>query len=465
MNQAIDSLLVIYLTQAALGFALFFLFRHFSLLYNRSYLLTWSWSWLSFSGAVILSGYAAVAAVRFHIGFSPIQLLNFLSLVLSYSHLIFFLVGVSELVTEQDSKRSTLLKWLGASVLLSAFLVMIYGSEEEIHPLQDFLWIGIRMFMTALSFTAAGLVIHFTKRLSGGLGHRIMSLSMILFGIEQGYYCVIVIMNSLLSINVSFPHYFGVIDLAMIFGIGMGMIIWLLEDERRKLKKANQELDSFVYSTSHDLRAPIASMLGLVNLSRMEVKDEKSLELIGMIEQRVKKLDSVIGDFLSLSRSKKSQVDMAPVSLNQLIDEVVNDVKFAQDAPSIRLIYDRSANFTFHSDFTLMKTTLGNLFSNGVKYHNIHQPDPFIRVAFRRVNGKVQIDVEDNGQGIRSEDLGRIFDMFFRASTSSDGTGLGLYIVKEALAKVDGIIFVKSIYGVGSTFTILLPQPKQLRVF
>lgn len=462
MNQVLfDSLLVIYLTQAAIGFALFFIFRHFSLLYNRRYLLTWSWSWLSFSGAVALFGYVAVATVRYHIGFWPVQLLNFLSLVLGYSHLIFFLVGVTELVSEQDSKRSTLLKWLGASVLLSALLVISYSSGEEIHPLRDFLRIGIRMLITALSFIVAGLVIHFTKRLSGGLGHRIMSWSMILFGIEQGYYCVIVVMSSLFSINVSFPHFIGVIDIAMIFGIGLGMIIWLLEDERRKLKKANQELDSFVYSTSHDLRAPIASMLGLVNLARMEVRDEKSLELIGMIEQRVKKLDSVIGDFLTLSRSKKSQVEMVPVSLNQLIDEVVNDVKFAQDAPSIRLIYDRSHNFTFKSDFTLMKTALGNLFSNSVKYHNVDQPDPFIRVAFRRVNGKVQIDVEDNGQGIRSENLGRIFDMFYRASTSSNGTGLGLYIVKEALAKVDGIIFVKSFYGVGSTFTILLPQPKQ----
>lgn len=461
MNQVLfDSLLVIYLTQAVTGFGLFFIFRHFSLLYNRRYLLTWSWSWLSFSGAVALFSSVAVATVRSQIGFWPNQLLSFLSLVLIYSHLIFFLVGVSELIREQDTKRSTLFKWLGAAVLLSALLVMIYGEGEETRQLRSFLRSGIRMFVTGVSFLVAGMVIHFTKRLSGGLGHRIMSWSMLLFGMEQGYYCVIVVMSSLFSSDVSFPHFFGVIDLAMIFGIGLGTIIWLLEDERRKLKKANQELDSFVYSTSHDLRAPIASMLGLVNLARMEVNDEKSLELIGMIEQRVKKLDSVIGDFLSLSRSKKSQVEMISISLNQLIDEVVSDVKFAQDAPSIRLIYDRSPNFTFQSDFTLMKTALGNLFSNCVKYHNIQQTDPFIRVAFRKVNGKVQIDVEDNGQGIRSENLGRVFDMFYRASTSSHGTGLGLYIVKEALAKVDGMIFVKSFYGVGSTFTILLPQPK-----
>ena len=176
-------------------------------------------------------------------------------------------------------------------------------------------------------------------------------------------------------------------------------------------------------------------------------------------EQRVKKLDSVIADFLLLSKSKKSNVTMTTVSLNQLIDEVVSDVKFASHAPSIRLVYEQNEEFKFDSDFMLMKTVLGNLFSNCVKYHDLTKPDPYIRVFYRKLNGKVQIDVEDNGQGIRTENLDRIFDMFYRASSSSDGTGLGLYIVKEALAKLRGTIFVKSFFGKGSTFTILLPQP------
>ena len=107
-----------------------------------------------------------------------------------------------------------------------------------------------------------------------------------------------------------------------------------------------------------------------------------------------------------------------------------------------------------------MKTVLGNLFSNSVKYHDLGKADPYIQVFYRKLEGKVQLDVEDNGQGIRTESLDKIFDMFYRASSSSDGTGLGLYIVKESLAKLKGTIFVKSYHGTGSTFTILLPQPR-----
>ena len=116
--------------------------------------------------------------------------------------------------------------------------------------------------------------------------------------------------------------------------------------------------------------------------------------------------------------------------------------------------------FSFESDFGIMKTVLGNLFSNSVKYHNIHQADPFIRVVYRIANGKVQLSVEDNGQGIQSVSLDKIFDMFYRASASSDGTGLGLYIVKESLTKLNATVFVKSFHGTGSTFTIQLPQPR-----
>ena len=446
-------IIVIYATQAAIGLILFFIFRHFSSLYKRSYLLTWSWSWLLFSGAMILFGVISFGFNREPLGFWPDQALSFFSLIFIYTHLVFFVAGIAELIREQNTRRGTLL-WLVVTVALITTFIVAFTQSDTRGPLNHFLRVSLRTFIVSSAFITAGTVLRFIKRLAGGLGHRIMSWSMIFYGIEQGYYFA----NSFFSMQL-FPHVFGIIDLLMIFGIGLGMIIWLLEDEREKLRKANHELDRFVYSTSHDLRAPIASMLGLVNLARLEVKDEKSLELIGMMEQRVKKLDSVIADFLTLSRSKKSDAKITSVELNQLVDEVVSDVKFAQDAPSIRLIYNREPNFSFQSDFGIMKTVLGNLFSNSVKYHNIQQPDPYIRVVYRMVNEKVQIDVEDNGQGIETENLDKIFDMFYRASASSDGTGLGLYIVRESLSKLKGSIFVKSFFGKGSTFTILLPQP------
>ncbi len=103
-----------------------------------------------------------------------------------------------------------------------------------------------------------------------------------------------------------------------------------------------------------------------------------------------------------------------------------------------------------------MKVILSNLMANAVKYHNLDQPNPVIRVKFLRKPEGVSITVEDNGQGIPAESLPKVFDMFYRASLNTEGTGLGLYIVREALNKVKGTIAVKSEFGKGSAFIIFL---------
>ena len=91
-----------------------------------------------------------------------------------------------------------------------------------------------------------------------------------------------------------------------------------------------------------------------------------------------------------------------------------------------------------------------------LKYHNLNQPNPFILVTFKRNRHTIEIAVEDNGRGISNDNVPKIFDMFYRASDDTDGTGLGLYIVKEALNKIKGIIFVDSELGKGSKFRIVL---------
>lgn len=136
--------------------------------------------------------------------------------------------------------------------------------------------------------------------------------------------------------------------------------------------------------------------------------------------------------------------------------DTIADVKFNQNAPEISLRYSEIPDDSFRADYIQIKIVLSNLIANAVKYHNINQEDPFIRVAFQRTGKSVRIEVEDNGRGILKEALPKIFDMFYRAETGVEGTGLGLYIVKEALTKINGKIEVKSEYGVGSTFTITL---------
>ena len=177
---------------------------------------------------------------------------------------------------------------------------------------------------------------------------------------------------------------------------------------------------------------------------------------MGLIEDRIKKLDNVIGDILSLSRTKKFEVKIEPVRLRDLMDDVIADIKFNKNASEIKLDYQYDPTHVFQTDYGQMRLVLSNLLSNAIKYHNLNQSVPYIRVTFERFEDYVEIAVEDNGQGIPEESLSQIFEMFYRASINTEGTGLGLYIVNEALTKIKGSIVVESIVGKGSIFRVQL---------
>jgi signal transduction histidine kinase len=176
-----------------------------------------------------------------------------------------------------------------------------------------------------------------------------------------------------------------------------------------------------------------------------------------MIEQRIKKLDAVIGDILQLSRSSKAELKIELVDFNNLMAEIVSDIKFNQGADKIQLHYSSNPEHLFKSDAAQVKIILNNLVTNAIKYHRLNQDDPFIKVSFQKHNAAVVITVSDNGEGIAPDNQDKIFEMFYRASSSSDGTGLGLYIVKEAVNKLNGKIEVESRLHVGSTFIVTLP--------
>jgi signal transduction histidine kinase len=266
-----------------------------------------------------------------------------------------------------------------------------------------------------------------------------------------------VVLLAVIQIEVGLPRFYGIADVLIIALMGMAMVMWLLEDERQKLEKAHKELDRFLYTTSHDLKAPIASILGLTYLGKLEFGEERARMFMGLIEERIRKLDGVISDILSLSKTKKFGVRIEPVRLRDLLDDVVADIKFNKNASAIRLDYEYDPTHVFRSDYSQMKIVMCNLMGNAVKYHNLDQESPYIRVTFKRIDDLlVEIAVADNGQGIQEENLPKIFEMFYRASQSTEGTGLGLYIVQEALNKIKGSITVESTYGKGSIFTIQL---------
>jgi PAS domain S-box-containing protein len=224
------------------------------------------------------------------------------------------------------------------------------------------------------------------------------------------------------------------------------------------LAKANDELDRFVYSASHDLRAPLSSLLGLISIAEKTDSTSEIMLCLEMMKKRVVTMEGFIKEITDYSRNSRLGVEKQPVHIRALIQEVVDSLKYTSGAERIKIEFDIRPDLTFITDANRLKVIMNNLIANAIKYHDLTKDSPFIRIRADSTGGNNVILVSDNGQGIPREHVGHIFDMFFRASENSEGSGLGLYIVKETLNKLMGTISVESEQYKGSAFKVQLPD-------
>ncbi len=231
-----------------------------------------------------------------------------------------------------------------------------------------------------------------------------------------------------------------------------------LTRQNQELAKINAELDRFVYSTSHDLRAPLTSLLGLLNLMEGEPLSGDAREYLRMMRTSIGRMDAFIGEITDYSRNARTEVLNEPLDVARLARDCFNDLHHLPGAAGIQKEVSAPPPGTLHGDGRRLKIVLNNLIANAILYHAPWQPAPFVRVETAIEADGWLVRVADNGRGISPQHQGRIFDMFYRASDDTKGSGLGLYIVKETVAKMGGDIRVSSAVGAGSTFTIRLPH-------
>lgn len=231
-----------------------------------------------------------------------------------------------------------------------------------------------------------------------------------------------------------------------------------LVNSNAMLVKSNEELDRFVYSTSHDLRAPLASVLGLISISRKTENKEEIKKYLGMMEKRVNSLDAFIKDITDYSRNNRLHVNRSRVNLYAMANEIWESLRYTLGAENINFTINFSSDFVVETDATRMHTILSNLISNAIRYHDHRKENMFIQLSCQQTVESFSLHIQDNGQGIDPQYQKRIFDMFFRANENSQGSGLGLYIVKESIAKLSGTIQLQSVPREGSTFTLKFPN-------
>lgn len=230
-----------------------------------------------------------------------------------------------------------------------------------------------------------------------------------------------------------------------------------LELKNAQLAKTNEELDRFVYSASHDMRAPLSSLLGLIHLSEKTDKPEEVVLFLQMMKDRIKTMEGFIKEITDYSRNTRLDLSLTAVKLESIAFDVVQNLAYSIVNKKVRIEIQIDPSLEVSTDPNRLKVIINNLVSNAYKYHRFDQPDPFIIIDGLKKGDHVLLSVKDNGMGISPEHHTRIFDMFYRASESSEGSGLGLYIVKETLDKLEGSISVQSTPGMGSEFTVTLP--------
>ncbi|MFM2229606.1 MAG: Sensor histidine kinase RcsC [Bacteroidota bacterium] len=230
-----------------------------------------------------------------------------------------------------------------------------------------------------------------------------------------------------------------------------------IESKNKDLELVNKELDKFVYSASHDLRSPINSLQGLVQIMASEQNSEKSQYYLQLMNEVLEKQDQFIRDIVDYSRNKRQQITIETIDLKELFEETIKQHSF--------ILHDRKIEWQLNweikrieSDRLRLKIIFNNLVSNAIKYCDPKKDIICIGATSKATPEGIAITIWDNGIGIASDQLPKIFEMFYVTKNNNHGTGLGLYIVCDAITLLNGRIEVTSELGKGTTFHIHLPQ-------
>ncbi|HEX8038734.1 MAG TPA: hybrid sensor histidine kinase/response regulator [Chryseosolibacter sp.] len=231
-----------------------------------------------------------------------------------------------------------------------------------------------------------------------------------------------------------------------------------LARQNEALKKINKELDSFVYSISHNLRAPLMSVLGLLDLAKNEDNAVVIHQYHEMMKSSVCKLDDTLREILEYARNARQGLVIDRIDFQKAINDNFERMQFMPGYERIKKEIFIDGNSEFYSDQYRLSLILNNLISNGIKYSDPSKENPFIHIAIHVDPHKASLSFSDNGIGIDNNYLQKVFNMFFRATEKKEGAGLGLYIVKEAVEKLCGTIRLESQLGKGTVFNIDLPN-------
>lgn len=231
-----------------------------------------------------------------------------------------------------------------------------------------------------------------------------------------------------------------------------------LREKNRQLRKTNEELDRFVYSTSHELRSPLMSVLGLLNIMEAEDKSGEQSAYLEMIRDSISRLDKIIHDIIDYSRNARVEIMHEKIDFVDMIREIIQNHRYVDGFDKVDFRVDVASGAPFLSDKNRIRIIFNNFISNSLRFHNFNQKEPFIDISVKTTPVNTKIVISDNGTGIHEKHLPKLYEMFYRGTEKSKGSGIGLYIVKEIVEKLKGKITVQSEVNAGTSFIVEIPN-------
>jgi|GEM_PF-6490735 len=236
----------------------------------------------------------------------------------------------------------------------------------------------------------------------------------------------------------------------------------IVEERTQVLQATNKELDTFVYQTSHALRAPLMRVMGLFSIIR-DTEDEATRSAMqAKIDTTIGGMDRMLYKLLDVQEIKLRALEPARIDLSQTVEEITHEVRGKSELPPPKWKLDIPSQKVMVGDRFILRSILLNLIENAYHFRHEDRIDTHeIAVQIQIANEtQLSISISDNGMGIPETEIDKAFDMFYRGTYKSLGTGLGLYVVHKCLAKMGGSIQLESQEDVGSSFELSLPLPQ-----
>ncbi|MFN3402535.1 MAG: ATP-binding protein [Cytophagaceae bacterium] len=233
-----------------------------------------------------------------------------------------------------------------------------------------------------------------------------------------------------------------------------------VEQQNQSLIRINHELQNLLAQIGHDIKNPLTSLNFLVNFLKSGDELNEINSYLELMEKNISGISEFIQEIMEVSENSRLNPVFEKINFRKTLQDITDGLKYMEGKDKVEIRNNISVETEFHSDVRLLKTILTNLISNAARYHDPEKEHPYVRTHIQTNQHDCVISVEDNGCGIPENEIEKIFTLHYRIKKDKPGTGLGLYLVKQALEKLEGKVEVKSQPGVGSTFICTIPNKK-----